>query len=185
MPGLYEDDDEYGTDEQSGPKGLRTKLASVEKEKAALEKQLKELTESNATLTKQVKSTTLRQALTDAGVDPKYARFAERDEVEATPESVAKWVEESKDVYAFLAAKPAATPTGDADDDSADDGPTDELDPAFVEQILAGQQAETSGRPSGSSTIHDVLSGIDPSKFKTEQELDSFLRKLGAPTAGS
>jgi len=178
MPGLYDEDDDY-TD---GPKALRDALAKAKKELAERDSKIAELESSSADLAKKLKTTTLRDALSDAGVDPKYARFAERDEVDADVESVKKWAAENADVYAFL-SKPAPAQRADDSDEDDSDGQEDQLPEGFVNQILAGQQVENSGRPSGSSTVLDALTKVDPAQFKTERELDDYIKSLGAPTA--
>lgn len=179
MPaGYYDEDDDYGQEPSSGPKGLRSKLDAVEKEKKALEAQLAELTSQNADLAKQLKSTTLRDALSDAGVDPKYARFAERDEVEPNADAVRRWAEENKDVYAFLNTPAPAPADGEQGEEQA---PEDELPEDIVAGVRAGEQAVNTGRPSGSATITDTLAGADLSKFGSEAEVDAFIRSLDPP----
>lgn len=179
MPGY--DNDEFDDDYGNGPKALRDALKKAQDELKARDKELDALRQTNESLTKQVKTTTLRDALTDAGVDPKYARFAERDGVEADAEAVKKWVEESREVYAFLATKPA---TNEDPADESDQGGDDNVDPELMAQILAAQRVETSGRPSGSTTIESVLEGTDPSQFKSQADFNAFLAKLGAPVLG-
>lgn len=173
MSGYYDDNDDYDQ-EQSGPKALRDALEKAKRELAEAKKALEAEVAAKADLEKKVKSSTLRDALTDAGIDPKYARFAERDGVEATPESVKKWVDESKDVYAFLAPKAQAR-------EQEQDGPEDVVDPDLVAGIEAGQSAESGGQPRGSNSVIDTLAGADPSSFKSEAELYAYLQKLGAP----
>ena len=179
MPGLYDDDDDF---EQSGPKPLRDQLDKLKEQLRQAQKDLDAERSSSADLAKKLKTTTLRDALSDAGVDPKYARFAERDEVDADVESVKKWAAENADVYAFL-SKPAPAQRADDSDEDDSDGQEDQLPEGFVNQILAGQQVENSGRPSGSSTVLDALTKVDPAQFKTERELDDYIKSLGAPTA--
>ena len=180
MSGYYDDsDDDYG--QEQGPKALRDQLKKLEAKLAEATKALETERTEKAELSKQVKSTSLRNALSDAGIDPKYARFAERDEVEADVEAVKRWVEENKDVYAFLNAKPAPQEQVDSDDEG--DESEDEVPEELLNQLLAGQSLEQAGRPSGSRTIADVLQAVDVSKFKSEQELDDFLfKQMGAPT---
>jgi hypothetical protein len=179
MPGLYDDDDDF---DGNGPKALRDALKKVQDELKAAQKELEDERKTNADLAKQVKTTSLRDALSDAGVDPKYARFAERDEVDADVESVKKWVEENKDVYAFLNKPAAATdaPAGDVVD-AGDEEEVDDLDQDFVDQVLAAQAVETSGRPSGSTTVMQTLEGVDLNKVTSQEDIVKLLKELGAP----
>lgn len=178
MPGLYDDDDDY-TD---GPKNLRDALKKAQDQLAQVQKDLEAERSSSADLAKKLKATSLRDALSDAGVDAKYARFAERDGVEPDVEAVKKWAAENADVYAFLAPKSA--PAAD-DGDDGPDGQEDQLPQEFVDQVRAGQRVENTGRPSGSSTVLEALTTVDPASFKTERELDDYIQSLGAPTAYS
>lgn len=175
MPGLYDDDDDY-TD---GPKALRDALKKAQDELKARDAKIADLEKTNTDLATKVKTTTLREALQASGVDPKYARFAERDEVEATPESVKQWVDDNKDVYAFLA--PKAESPADPTDDEGDDGPGDEIDPELADAINAAQRVESSGRPSGSTNLIQQLEGIDINKVQTRAELEKLLGGLGVP----
>jgi hypothetical protein len=175
----YEDDSDYGQD-QNGPKALRDALKKAQDDLKARDTEIASLKEQASTLSKQVKSTTLRQALQDAGVDPKYARFAERDEVEPDEAAVKKWVEDNREVYAFL-NKPA--PGSQNPSDAGDAGTDDEIDPALADAIAAGQRLESNGRPGGSTSVLEALEGADPTSFKSEAELDAFLNGLGARSA--
>ena len=179
----YDEDDDYGQTD-NGPKALRDALKKAQDDLKARDAEIATLKEQAATLSKQVKSSTLRDALSDAGLDPKYARFAERDEVEPNVESVKKWADENKDVYAFLNKPAAEAPPGDDDGDAGDAGPEDQIDPALAAQILAAQQLSSDGRPSGSTTIQDTLAAINLDQFKDGSEIDALIRSMGAPTPG-
>lgn len=176
MPGFYDENDDFEDESGSSPKDLRAALAKANKALKAKEAELAERDTQLADLAKKVKTVTLRDALSAAGVDPKYARFAERDEVDATPEAIAAWVDENKEVYAFL-GKPAATAT---DDDEAQET-EDEIDPDLAAGVLAGQQVEGTGRPSGSTNLIQQLEGIDTKSVQTREELEKLLAGMGVP----
>lgn len=183
MPGYYDDDDnEYGQP-QDGPKALREAHDKAIAKVKELEAKLAEQTKLNDEQAAKLKSTSFRDALADAGLDPKYARFAERDGVEPTAEDVKKWAEENKDVYAFLAPKSEPTREGDEEQVEFEDvSGQDSLDPDYEAQMRAGQQAESTGRPSGSATVEQALASTDVSQFKTREELEKFLfEQLNAP----
>lgn len=184
MPGYDYDDFDDNGQEQSGPKALREALEKAKADLKARDAKLAEQENQIAELSKAVKSNTLRDALSDAGIDPKYARFAERDEVEPDVDSVKQWVEDNRDVYAFLAK--AAAPQGEQVEGEQEQAPpADEIDPELVAALQAGQGLESTGQPVGSSNIAELLAGTDPSKFNSEAEIDNLLRQLGAPTPGS
>ena len=177
MPGYgYDEDDEYGQ-EQNAPKALRDALKKAQDELKARDATIAELEASASDLASRLKTTSLRDALTDAKVDPKYARFAERDGVDPTPEAVKKWVEDNKDVYAFLAPKQ----TEPADAEPAEQA--DEIPDELRQQLEAGSTLESAGRPGNSVTVMEALNAVKPEQFKTEAELDAYIRSLGAPSA--
>lgn len=183
---FYDDTDDYGQEQSSGPKALRDKLAKEQKAREEAEAKLAEIVEQNKELAKKVQTSSLRDALTDAGIDPKYAKFAERDGVEPTEEKVREWVEEYSDVYAFLKKQPEQTAATDgAADDGSDEVSEHNVD-ALPEDLIAGlaqaQTLESAGRPSGSASIEDILTAVDPTKVN-ETQIQQLLKQLGAPTA--
>ena len=180
----YDFDNEYGNDnEQSGPKALRDQLEKLKSQLAEKDKELGSLREANTALETKVKSSTLRDAFADAGIDAKYARFAERDGVEPTKEAVEKWREENAEVYAFLAQKPAAE--ANASQGEQEEEPqapvADNVSPAFAALLAQAQGLESSGHPSGSTDIVNALEGIDPNKVESREQLVELLGALGAP----
>lgn len=178
MPGYFDEDTEtYG--QETAPKALREALEKANKDKTELEKRLADLQKANDDLAKQVKSTSLRDAMSDAGLDPKYARFAERDEVEPNVDSVKKWAEDNKDVYAFLAPRSESAQEPQENADPQDQ--VDDMDPDMAEALGQAAGLQANGKPVGSATITDVLASTDVSKFRTREELNKFLDGLGAP----
>ena len=177
----YDDDDDF---DSTGPKALRDQLAKIKKDLADAQKELTKANEEKADLQTKVKSSTLRDALSDQGIDPKYARLAERDGAEPTPEGIKAWVKENEDVYAFLQKPDRAPEVDDGEQDDGDEADEDGFDPDLEQEIRLGQQTESTGRPSGSSTVLQALeqAGADLSRFKSGDEVDAFLRSLGAPS---
>lgn len=178
---FWDENDDAGN---TGPKALRDQL---DKLKAELKEQAKELEKAkseNAELVTKVKATTFRDALSDAGIDPKYARFAERDGVEPTAEAVKQWVEDNRDVYAFLQKSTAPSTDEVTDEEQGDEVvEEDQIPEELAEAIRQGQATEGVGRPSGSSTVVKALEQAQANldQFKTEEEVDNYLRSLGAP----
>lgn len=172
-------------DDQPSPSDLRKQLAKAKRDLKAAQDALAEKDSTIADLTGKVKATSLRDALTEAGVDPKFAKIAERDGVEPTVDAVKKWREENDGIYAFTPVK-APEASEDAGDDEGD-GHEDPVDPELQAGIAAGQTLEGTGRPSGSITHSDALREArhDLGRFKTEAEVDAYLRSLGAPSLAS
>lgn len=82
-------DYEYDDDDQStAPKALREALAKANKE-------LEQLRKTNADLAKQAGEARLSTIFKDKGVPANIQRWMKRDEVEATPEAVDKWLDEN------------------------------------------------------------------------------------------
>lgn len=179
MPGFYDENDDFEDESGSSPKDLRAALAKANKALKAKEAELAERDTKIAELSNAVKSTSLRDRLADAGIDPKYATRAERDGVEPTDESVKQWIDENKDVYVFL-NKPAAANADEAHEEQAGDL----IDPDLEAGVRAGQQVESTGRTSGFKTAVEAVTAAKPDQFKSEAELLAFLGGLGALDAG-
>lgn len=109
----FEEDDESQQNQQAQlPKGFRTQLNKVQKEN-------KELRESNAKLLVQVRQTAIATALGAKGVDPKVAKLVP-SEIEPTPEAVEAWLADYADLFA-----PKATAEGDGAGGNTDEGQGD------------------------------------------------------------
>lgn len=176
--------DGYNTDDDEPTAGdLRSLVKKLQKQLKAKDDELAERDSKIGELTKTVKATSLRDLLTDAKIDPKFARLAERDGVEPTAEAVKAWVDENKDFYSFTPPAGAEAQPSAADEVDEGQESEDEVDPELTEAIAQGQSLEANGRPSGSSTVVTALEQAQANlgQFKTEAELDEFLRSLGAP----
>lgn len=169
--------DEYDEFEDNSPAGLR---AALKKAKAAEKAALKRAEDAEAKATQfeaQVKKSSLGDLLRAQGIDPKFAKLADRDGAEATEEGVKAWIEESKDFYNFGAPKQESVQQQDAaDEDGADD-----TDPDYEAAIRAAQSLDAQGVNPSEVAIEKKLQGIDPSKVGSRDELLSKLKELGAP----
>lgn len=175
MPGYFDEDEDQ--DQQSGPKALRDQLKKLEKQLSDLTKDLDTERKTNADLAGRLKSTSLNEAVRDAGIDVKYAKFVDLGDTEPSKDAVEKWAADNKDVYAFLNNVPTHEVEGE------EDGPAveDELPEGLREALQSAQRAEQSGRPSGSKDTLTQLEQIDPSKITNRVQLLELLEKMGAP----
>lgn len=176
-----EDDDDRN---DPSPGDLRNLVKKLQKELKDRDEKLAAQGKTIDDLTGQVKATSLRDLLTAQNIDPKFAKVAERDGVEPTEDAVKQWRQDYDGIYAF---RPAAEQS--LEDDAGDEGEGDEghVPDGLDDALQAGQNLEGAGHPSGSSTISDALRAAraNPGQFKTEEELDAYLRKLGAPSLAS
>jgi hypothetical protein len=172
---FYADEDD---DQQSTGKGLRAQLeAALAADKARL-KEIETLKKSNEELQKKLLSTSLRDALADAKIDAKYARFAERDGVEATPDGVKKWIEENREVYSFLSRPPEGQAAEVA---NVEPEKRDVVDPQLVDAVTRARGIESSGTLSSSGDITAKLDGVGGQKFGSYAELTAALAAAGVP----
>ena len=173
--------DEYD-DDTPNPGDLRDLVKKLQKELKTVKGSIEEKDKTIADLTGKVKATSLRDLLTAQGIDPKFAKRAELDGVDATEDAVKQWRQDNDGIYAFTPAEPAQE--GEA---SEDEGAADEVPDDLRNGLQQGQDLEGAGRPSGSSTIADALRAAreNPGQFKSEAEIDAYLRSLNAPTLTS
>lgn len=110
-----------------------------------LRKQLQEKDKVIKGLETKVESTrseTIANALKDAGVSEKVAKYIPED-LDATKDSVLKWLEEEGDVFGV---KPAKGEPADADEDEADDGESGtQVADEQVDAIKRVQRAQGAG----------------------------------------
>ena len=88
----YDDDD---FDEDFEPQDVVKQLRKVNR---TLEKRLKELEADNTTLKSQTRQRTVKDVLTQKGINPKVAAFIPQD-IELTEEAVSNWLNEYGDVF--------------------------------------------------------------------------------------
>jgi len=139
-------------DQSNGPKALRELVEKLQKQVKDHEKALEAERAEKATLSAQVKKSSLAGLLKAAGVPEKFAARADKDGADATEDGVKAWIEENKDFYNFGAA-PA--PVVVADPDGAPNVS------AELEQALrASQSLDASGVTPSEVQVTDRIKSI-------------------------
>lgn len=149
------DDDEINDGNQSG-KDVLAQLRKALKEK---DKQLKELSENFASVSKRDRERALADALKEKNVSTKVAKFFPSDK-DATEDNINSWLMENADVFGF----------------KLDEKPADEPDAPPVPDAYRRLQAisDPSSSQSGDAAIlHQVNSAT------TEQELLAMIMAAG------
>lgn len=140
----------YDLDDDSndqGPKALRDALEKANKKLAELEKQ-------NADLAKKANEGTLSQIFTAKKVPANIQRWMKRDEVEASPEAVDKWLEENGSDFGWNPqAASAETPEGQQTEAKEAPAAQSVLTPEDVAALQRGQQL--SAAASGQHLLSD------------------------------
>lgn len=173
----YDDEFDETTD---GPADLRKALAKAKKEATEARKAQEEMAKQLATLTGQVKGNTLAELLKAKGANPKAAKYALKDDVEATPEAVDAWLAENGE---FFTAK-ASTTEGEESGDEPGAGPTGDM-----AELLAALQNNREMSYDSSATVNAteqvLLAKLEElgKNVKSEAEITAALRALGAPVA--
>jgi hypothetical protein len=170
MSDTYTDDFDYD-DEHNGPAPAREHAKKLAKQLADLQKQLEATKAENATLSGQVKKSSLASLLKAAGVPEKFAARADKDGADATEDGVKAWIEENKDFYNFGEVKPAETA-------EAPDGEPN-VSPELAAAVRAGQNLDASGVTPSEVSVQQKLQSIDPSKFSTREELNAAIEAAG------
>ena len=166
--------DEYDDFEDNSPAGLRKALKKAQDALKA-EKKAREDAEAKAAAAEGLaKKASISDLLRAQGIDPKFARLADRDGAEATEEGVKAWVEENKDFYNFGAPKRESV-----QQDGADEEP--EEDSEYEAAIRASQSLDAQGVSPSEVDITKKIQGIDLSKVSGRDELLQKLQELGAP----
>lgn len=131
---------DYDDDGQQNGGALRAQL-----EKAL--KDLKAAQEENAKLSNSVKSVTLENVLRDKQVPPNIQRWIKRDEVDATPEAVDKWLAENGSDFGYQPgqAQPASVQTPEGEQVQPVEAPA----PTAVQSVLSAEDIATLERLQG------------------------------------
>lgn len=97
MPDEYEDDYEDFEDgtNQAGETALIKQLRKQVRDQS---RQLKELTERDATNQKALRERAVADVLTERGINPKVAKFIPGD-IETTPDAIKGWLDDYADVF--------------------------------------------------------------------------------------
>lgn len=182
--------DEYDeTETNGGPKALRDALEKANKEKAQLAKQVQEALAKVADFEKRQKAQSLSDLLKAKGVDPKYAKWADKDDVEPSEDAIDKWLQENKELIPTSSADspqndpaPERTNVGEQGDPFA--GLPDEVRSALAamqsSQQLESQATSVAFDPRAEEAIEKSLGAI-ADNAKSEADLIKALQALGAP----
>lgn len=167
--------DDY-SDDSNGPKALRELVDKLQKQVKDQEKALEAEKAEKATLSAQVKKSSLATLLKAAGVPEKFAARADKDGAEATEDGVKAWIDENKDFYNFGEPKaPAAVeePDGQAN-----------VSPELAAAIAASQALDASGvTPSGVNVLEKIQSMDTDPRRVSEDQLRKQLADLGVTVA--
>jgi hypothetical protein len=110
----FDGDEEDNNGQDAGPKALRDRLKSLEKEN-------RELKEQNTTLSKRVRTTSVSDVVKAKGYNPKVAALIPAD-IEASEDAIGKWLEEFADVFSLKKTEETPATTAEVEDASSDDG---------------------------------------------------------------
>jgi hypothetical protein len=165
MSDNYYDDD---NDQKDGPKALRDLVEKLQKELKA-EKAAREASDAEkATLSAQVKKSSLASLLKAAGVPEKFAARADKDGAEATEDGVKAWIDENKDFYNFGPATPVVEvqePDGEPN-----------VSPEMRDALAASRALDSAGVTPSDVNITDRIQSISAT---TEEQLLEEMRALG------
>lgn len=187
--------DEYEDDDQTtGPKALRDALAKANKRAEEAEKAAQDIAEKFAALEKAQKSQSLTQLLTAKGVNPKLAKWLDKDGVEPSEEAVDAWIEENGEFFNIKPSAPAdngadsASELGVAPENSGD--PYQGLPPEVQAALSAMQNSQnleasatstpSAADPKAEGAALAVIEAIGKNATSLDDVLSS-LQKLGAP----
>lgn len=189
----YDEFDDTQDNETQGPKALRDALEKANKALADREKKLDEALARIGDFERKAKSDTLSNLLKAKNVDPKYARWADKDGVEPTEDAVAAWLKENEDLIPVSRGNNEAT--DEVDDPDADAVHEDQGDP-FAD---LPEEMKTALAALGNSQALEAASVPTPpvderseaarlraiaavgQSASNESELLAALAKLGAP----
>lgn len=163
------DNYDYDDDQSNGPKALRDLVEKLQKQVKDQEKALEAERAEKATLSAQVKKSSLASLLKAAGVPEKFAARADKDGAEATEDGVKAWIDENKDFYNFGPATPVvevAEPDGEPN-----------VSPEMAAALNASRALDSSGVTPSDVNIADRIQSI--SDNVTEEQLLQELRALG------
>jgi len=190
MPDYDDDFDFDDDDQQPTPKNLRDALkkanAALAKERADKQAALERAEKAEKAA---ARSQNLTDLLKEKGVSPRFAKWAEKDSVDATAEAVEAWLKENPE---FLPAKPAAKDGEPApkqkvtldgvepDEEDEDDEPplsSASLDPNLLALLEADGNLGAQGTAPANRTPIQRLADIDNSKYDDFDSLVGALNK--------
>lgn len=125
-------------------KDLRAQIRKLSGEKKALEAENNEFKATQ-------RSSSVADILKSKSINPKVAKLIPAD-VEATEESVTKWLEEWGDVFGVVQENPGTEPS---------EKPTTQgADPAAVAQFAKAQESSHAGEPAVAADAEAFLKGL-------------------------
>lgn len=177
------DDFDFEDDEQlQGPKALRDALKKAQKALEAAAKRAEEAEARAAKAEKEAKSKSLADLFRDKGVDPRFVKWAEKDNLDATAEAVDGWLKENPEFAPAKKQQQPDTPDGaDEADEAGDEGNPLDSDASMDPNLLALLQAEGNlGAQGGARATRDPLqriAALDGDKFGSYEEYVAALNK--------
>lgn len=165
-----DDDDGFDQNTQQNQQGQNAN--PVRKRMRELERQNRELAESNAKLQAQVRVKTVSDTLAQKGYSPKLANLIPQD-IEPTAEAIDKWLADYADVFA------ASTSTESSSEGETSEGEGDGSGVADQYGLQMGRIAEaTTAAKSGMSNKDEVAREL-ASKDLTRERLVEMIHKAG------
>lgn len=174
----YDDELDETTD---GPADLRKALAKAKKEATDARKEREDMAKQLAELSGKVKGNTLAELLQAKGANPKAAKYALKDDVEATPEAVDAWLAENGEFF----TNKASTNEGESGEESGTKPTGDMADLLTALQNSRDMSLDSSATPN--ATEQALLAKVAElgNNVHSEAEITAALRALGAPVAAS
>lgn len=172
------DDDFEDQTQGDGPADLRKAHRAATRKAKELEKQLADLAEQNKVLLGQVRGKSITDLLQAKGVNPKVAKLVPSD-VDASEESLNKWLDEYADALNITVPDSASTAQTDgasrepSASEPAEDISQDDL-AALSEALSVGSQG--SAIPAGAASA--LLSDVE-NNARTQDDLFAILQKHG------
>ena len=166
----FDDEDEF--EEQNVPKDLRRALNKANKQNAELAKQVEDLM-------RQVKTQSLANILNEKKIPAKIQRWIKRDEVEASPEAVQKWLDENGEDFGYEpeSEKPVETPAAPQVPAPQQQGVLTPEDAAQLQRLQAMGQA-----PADPPAIDPMKAKVDQvaNAINVDTDFDAVARALKA-----
>lgn len=172
-------EDDFEESQGDGPADLRKAHRAATRRAKELEKQLADLAEQNKTLLGQVRGKSIADLLQAKGVNPKVAKLVP-DEVEASDESLSKWLDEYADALNITVPDSATPPETDgaSQDPATSVAPSDEIG---QDELAALSDALSVGQPGSvvpAGAVSALLSDVE-GNAKSFDDLLKIMSKHG------
>ena len=194
----YDDyDNEYDgqddSDDHNTPKGLRAALKKAQDELRKAQKSNEDLAAQVSELSKANKSRQYADILNGKGVNPKIAKWIEKDGVDPDESAVQAWLDENAELF-NITTNNTTDNGGDGDGQDAETSDDNDSDPfAGVPEELRGVLAAMQNQQAVEShSVSDDGEGTDTSaaiaaigdNAKSFEDVLAGLNALGAPVKG-